>query len=361
MISDDDRLAAELAAEAGRRLRELRADGGDPAALRREGDRRSHEFLTAELARLRRGDAVLSEEGSDDAARLSASRVWIVDPLDGTREFGEAGRTDWAVHVALWQRVDLATWPGDAPGEPMPAGWRGQLAAGAVALPADGQTFSTLRTGSAGAFADRSGSAFADRSGSAGAFADRRGSVPASADRRGSVPNSAERRGSAAASEEPTGSAPASARHRWPTGVAMGPSVAHRRSDEADGEAKVRLVVSRTRPPVFVRGLAAEIGADLIPLGSAGAKIISVLTGAADAYVHAGGQYEWDSAAPVAVAQAAGLHASRIDGRPLAYNQPDPWMPDILICPVPLAGMLLAAIRAARQAGGSEAMSEPTG
>ncbi len=100
MISDDDRLAAGLAAEAGQRLLELRANGGDPAALRREGDRRSHEFLTAELARLRRGDAVLSEEGADDPARLSASRVWIVDPLDGTREFGEPGRTDWAVHVA---------------------------------------------------------------------------------------------------------------------------------------------------------------------------------------------------------------------------------------------------------------------
>jgi len=134
----------------------------------------------------------------------------------------------------------------------------------------------------------------------------------------------------------------------------MGPSVAHRRSDEADGEAKVRLVVSRTRPPVFARGLAAEIGADLIPLGSAGAKIISVLTGAADAYVHAGGQYEWDSAAPVAVAQAAGLHASRIDGRPLAYNQPDPRLPDILVCRLAIADMLLAAIGRARIAEDSQ-------
>src|SRR6266568_3055195 len=125
MISDDDRLAAGLAAEAGQRLLELRANGGDPAALRREGDRRSHEFLTAELARLRRGDAVLSEEGADDPARLSASRVWIVDPLDGTREFGEPGRTDWAVHVALWERD-----PGD-------------LTAGAVALPAQGEVLST--------------------------------------------------------------------------------------------------------------------------------------------------------------------------------------------------------------------------
>ncbi len=116
MMPDDHRLAHDLAAEAGRRLLELRADGGDPDGLRKSGDRQSHEFLAAELARLRPGDAVLSEEGADDRARLSASRVWIVDPLDGTREFGEAGRTDWAVHVALWEL--------------------GELTAGAVALPA---------------------------------------------------------------------------------------------------------------------------------------------------------------------------------------------------------------------------------
>ena len=123
MISDDDHLAADLAAEAGRRLLELRAGGGDPDGLRHAGDRSSHEFLVAELARLRPGDAVLSEEGADDPARLAASRVWIVDPLDGTREFGEPGRTDWAVHVALWER--------------------GELTAGAVALPAQGQVLST--------------------------------------------------------------------------------------------------------------------------------------------------------------------------------------------------------------------------
>ncbi len=113
---EDDQLAEVLAAEAGRRLLELRARGGDPESLRHDGDRRSHEFLVAELARLRPGDAVLSEEGDDDQSRLSASRVWIVDPLDGTREFGEPGRTDWAVHVALWEA--------------------GELTAGAVALPA---------------------------------------------------------------------------------------------------------------------------------------------------------------------------------------------------------------------------------
>src|SRR5215469_3795567 len=123
MPSDDDRIAAELAEEAGRRLLDLRADGGDPDDLRKAGDRLSHDFLAAELAARRPGDAVLSEEGRDDPARLAAQRVWIVDPLDGTREFGEPGRTDWAVHVALWER--------------------GSLTAGAVALPAQGQVLST--------------------------------------------------------------------------------------------------------------------------------------------------------------------------------------------------------------------------
>src|ERR1700733_11788858 len=105
MISDDDRLAADLAAEAGRRLLALRAAGGAADELRRAGDRGSHEFLAAELARQRPGDAVLSEEGADDLARVSADRVWIVDPLDGTREFGEPGRTDWAEHVVLWYAI----------------------------------------------------------------------------------------------------------------------------------------------------------------------------------------------------------------------------------------------------------------
>ena len=123
MTSEDDRLAAELAEQAGTLLLGLRAEGGDPGDLRKAGDRLSHEFLTAELAARRPGDAVLSEEGRDDRARLSADRAWIVDPLDGTREFGEPGRSDWAVHVALWER--------------------GELTAGAVALPAQGQVLST--------------------------------------------------------------------------------------------------------------------------------------------------------------------------------------------------------------------------
>jgi len=239
----DDQLASQLAEQAGRRLLALRARGGEPSALRDAGDRLSHEFLTAELAIARPGDAVLSEEGADDPARLSARRVWIIDPLDGTREFGEAGRTDWAVHVALWQD--------------------GQLAAGAVALPAQGRVLSTARP-QAGNNAPRPG--------------------------------------------------------------------------------RLRLVVSRSRPPEFVRLLADELGADLLPMGSAGAKAAAVISAEADAYVHSGGQYEWDSAAPVAVARAAGLHASRIDGSELRYNQPDPSVPDILICPIELAAPLLKAI-----------------
>jgi len=247
MTSPDDRLAAALAEEAGQLLLGLRAEGGDPDDLRKAGDRLSHEFLAAELAARRPGDAVLSEEGRDDLARLAADRVWIVDPLDGTREFGEAGRTDWAVHVALWER--------------------GALTAGAVALPAQGEVLAT------------------------------------------------------AAAPAPPG-APAA-------GVPL------------------RVVVSRTRPPAFLERLGAAMDVTLVPLGSAGAKAAVVIRGAADAYIHAGGQYEWDSAAPAAVALAAGLHASRLDGSALRYNQPDPVLPDILICPGAIAESLLGAIAAA--------------
>jgi 3'(2'), 5'-bisphosphate nucleotidase len=255
MASDDDLLARELAGEAGRRLLGLRAQAGsgdDQASLRKAGDRLAQEFLAAELARRRPADAVLSEEAADSAARLSADRVWIVDPLDGTREFAEPGRSDWAVHVALWER--------------------GELTAGAVALPAQDSVLSTA---------------------------------------------------------EPPAARPAV---------------------EPAAGAPLRLVVSRTRPPAFVTELAGLMGADLLPLGSAGAKIAAVLRGAADAYVHAGGQYEWDSAAPVAVARAAGFHASRIDGTGLAYNQADPLLPDILVCPPVYAARLLDAISSARSA-----------
>jgi 3'(2'), 5'-bisphosphate nucleotidase len=244
MTGDDHALARDLARLAGERLLGLRAQGGDENVLRKAGDRLSHDFLTAELAARRPGDVVLSEEGADNPARLVARRVWIVDPLDGTREFGEPGRTDWAVHVALWEDGDLT--------------------AGAVALPAQGTVLSTA---------------------------------------------------------EPPPPPP----------------------DGASG--RIRIVVSRSRPPGFVRNISGLIDAELVPLGSAGAKVAAVINGEVDAYVHGGGFYEWDTAAPVAVARAAGLHASRIDGSVLAYNQADLLMPDILVCRPAVAGTLLQAIR----------------
>jgi len=267
-VSDDD-LAATLASDAGRLLLDLRARGGDPAALRKAGDQSSHEFLIAELGLHRPEDAVLSEEGADDLARLSAHRVWIIDPLDGTREFGEPGRTDWAVHVALWQD--------------------GQLIAGAVALPAQGTVLST-----------------------------------ASPD--GHVPVKSQ--------EDGTGGSKAAS--------------------------PLRLLVSRSRPPEFVTRLAESVGAELMPMGSAGAKAAAVIEGKADAYVHSGGQYEWDSAAPVAVARAAGLHASRIDGSELRYNQAEPSVPDILICPIGLADVLLDAISRTRESARPGGPTQPT-
>ena len=225
MGDDDARLAEELAERAGALLLELRAGGADGKA----GDTQSDRFLLAELAAHRPGDAVLSEESPDPAARLTAERVWIVDPLDGTREFGEAGRSDWAVHVALWVAGDLT--------------------AGAVALPALGRVDSSR--------------------------------VP-------------------------------------PTPPAR--------------DAVRRIAGGRTRPPAWAYPVAEELGAELVGMGSAGAKVAAVLSGEVDAYFHDGGQYEWDSAAPVAVAHAAGLHASRVDGTPVRYNQPDPWSPDLLVC-----------------------------
>jgi 3'(2'), 5'-bisphosphate nucleotidase len=267
MPGDDDRLARDLAEEAGRRLLTLRAAGGDPDDLRKAGDTNSHGFLSARLAALRPGDAVLSEEGKDGPARLTADRVWIVDPLDGTREYGEPGRSDWAVHVALWERGDLT--------------------AGAVALPAQGRVLSTAEP------------------------------PP--------LPGPAE----ASKSGEPAFAQP------------------------------LRIVVSRSRPPSFAARVAQDIGATLMPLGSAGAKAAAVISGEADAYLHDGGQYEWDSAAPVAVALATGLHASRLDGSKLEYNKADLWQPDILICPAKLADRLIAAVVAVRQTGSEENTPPP--
>jgi len=243
-FDDDHALAAWLATEAGRRLLEVRGEGLEGRELKDAGDLAAHELLMELLAKYRPDDAVLSEEGKDDVARVSASRVWIVDPLDGTREFSEPPRDDWAVHVALWESGDLT--------------------AGAVAQPALGETFHT-------------GAPLA-------------------------VPE--------AAADRP------------------------------------RIAVSRTRPPEFVQELAEEIGADLIPMGSAGVKVISVVRGVTDAYVHAGGQYEWDSAAPVAVARSAGLHTSRADGKALEYNRADPLLPDLLVCQPSLAETIADFVRA---------------
>jgi len=242
---DDHALAARLATDAGRLLVELRgklsAEGISGKPLGREGDARAHELLVARLAEVRPDDAVLSEEGGADPARLTAERVWIVDPLDGTREFGEVPRTDWAVHVALVIG--------------------GRPAAGAVALPGRDLTLAT---------------------------------------------------------DPPPPSPPA-----W------------------DGPPRV--LVSRSRPPAEATRVAEALGGELVPLGSAGAKAMAVVLGEAEVYAHSGGQYEWDSAAPVAVAAAAGLHVSRLDGSPLVYNQPDPYLPDLLVCRPELAERVIAA------------------
>jgi 3'(2'), 5'-bisphosphate nucleotidase len=245
--ADDHELAAGLAARAGDLLLALRAKGGDPEILKNAGDRQSHEFLMAELAKARPHDAVLSEEGIDDKARLTAGRVWIVDPLDGTREFGDPPRTDWAVHVALWE---------------------GDLTAGAVALPAQGKVLST----------------------------------------------------------------------------------AHPHAVPEPAPGRLRMVVSRSRASQLVKDVAASLGAELVPWGSAGAKCATVIAGENDVYLHSGGFYEWDTAAPVAVARACGLHVSRIDGSDVVYNRADPLLPDILVCRPEIAGILLNAIREATHA-----------
>jgi 3'(2'), 5'-bisphosphate nucleotidase len=243
---DEHEHAGAIAAAAGRLLLEVRAadDGADRRALKDRGDLEADRYILDELARRFPDDAVLSEERLDDGTRLGAERVWIVDPLDGTREFSEAGRDDWAVHVALVVG--------------------GELRAGAVALPAQGLV---LTSG---------------------------GALPP----RPPLP------------------------------------------------ARPRLLVSRTRPPAFTESVRAALDGVLVPMGSAGAKAMAVVLGVAEVYAHAGGQFEWDSAAPVAVARAAGLHVSRIDGAPLRYNQPDPWLPDLLICRPELATQVLEVVAA---------------
>ncbi len=245
-VSQGDHAAARaIADDAGTLLLETRRmlAGGTPAhVVRNEGDRRANALILKRLRRDFPGDHVLSEEAPDDLRRLAARRVWLVDPLDGTREFGEAGRTDWAVHIALVED--------------------GELAAGAVALPAQKTTFAT----------------------------DAPPSVP-----------------------DPTGRRP-------------------------------RVAVSRTRPAAEALTVAAVLDGELVPMGSAGAKAMAVVSGEIDVYIHSGGQYAWDSAAPVAVAAAAGLHTSRADGSRLRYNVESTWLPDLVICRPEFAPAVLRAL-----------------
>ncbi|WP_019814505.1 3'(2'),5'-bisphosphate nucleotidase CysQ [Saccharomonospora saliphila] len=265
-MTPDTRLAARLAQEAGRALLALRTEMSrapgqpDPRELGRRGDAVSQELLSRLLAEHRPGDAVLSEESADDGRRLDAERVWIVDPLDGTREYG-LGRPDWTVHVALWEAE--AARRGGACG----------LTAAAVAQPDRDELFTS------------------------------------------------------------------------------GDGPAERKTTREIPAERTRILVSDTRPPEFANAVAESVDADLVPMGSAGAKATAVLRGAAEAYLHAGGQYEWDSAAPVGVVRAAGLHASRIDGTALRYNAPTPYLPDLVICRAELAGPLLDAIATATRSG----------
>ncbi|WAX56514.1 3'(2'),5'-bisphosphate nucleotidase CysQ [Jatrophihabitans cynanchi] len=248
-MTSDARLAATLAEQAGQLLLRLQADSGlTGKELGKRGDSESNALLLRELAAQRPDDAVLSEESADSPARLSHDRVWIIDPLDGTREYGLTGRTDWAVHVALWQRG---------------SGGSGEITDAAVAQPALEAVY---------------------------------------------------------ASDD----------------VHAGPAAE-----------RAVILVSDSRPPQFAPAVASAVGAELRPMGSAGAKAMAVVRGEAAAYLHAGGQWEWDSAAPVGVAAAAGLHASRVDGSPLVYNSAHPYLPDLLICRRELAAPLLAAIAAA--------------
>ena len=244
---DDHALATRLATSAGALLTESRsASLLEGKALGKAGDAVAHVWLCRVLRDVRSDDGLLSEEGDPGAPdRQSRERVWIVDPVDGTREYSE-GRQDWAVHVALTEN--------------------GQLSAAAVALPALEEVFST-----------------AD-----------------------------------------------------PVSVRPGSS---------DGP--LRIAVSRTRPPEFAEQVAQEVGGELVPLGSAGYKTLAVVRGEVDAYLHAGGQWEWDVAAPAGVALHAGLHVSRIDGTPLVFNRPEPKLPDQLVCRPELADRLLAAIASA--------------
>lgn len=248
----DAELAADLAADAGKLLLQVRAEIGfdQPWTLGEAGDRQANSLLLRRLQAERPGDAVLSEEAHDDLARLKSDRVWIIDPLDGTREFSTPGRDDWAVHIALWRR--------SSNGQP-------EITDAAVALPARGNVVYRTDTVTSGAA---------------------------------------------------------------PAGV----------------PGTLRIAVSATRPPAVLHRIRQTLAIQPVSIGSAGAKAMAVIDGYVDAYLHAGGQWEWDSAAPAGVMLAAGMHASRLDGSPLRYNQLDPYLPDLLMCRAEVAPILLGAI-----------------
>lgn len=241
----DAELAAHLAEVAGRILIEVRASAMfEGKALGSAGDTTANEFLCHAIRAARGDDGLLSEEEKDSTERLDKERVWIVDPVDGTREYGEQ-RSDWAVHVGL--------------------SIGGEAKVGAVALPGLGS-------------------------------------------------------GMVLRSDRPTPLGPVAARPRF--------------------------LVSRSRPAREAEEVCAGMGGELVPMGSAGAKAMAVVRGDAEIYLHSGGQYEWDSCAPVAVAAAHGLHCSRIDGSPIRYNNEDTYLPDLLICRAELADEVLRRVAA---------------
>ena len=246
MSETDQQLASRVATEAGAMLVNLRdelvAEGIHYWDLKDEGDVAGHRYIMSALTAARPDDVILSEEAADNRKRLSADRVWIIDPIDGTNEFAEHPRHDWAIHIALWES--------------------GELTAASVALPTLGITFDA----------------------------------------------------------SPAAVVPPSTRE------------------------KPLLVTSRSRNPYCAVMVANALGCDVARLGSAGAKAMAIVMGEADIYVHDGGMYQWDSAAPSAVAKAAGLHVSRIDGSPLKYNQESLWLPDFLVCRIELAEPALKAL-----------------
>ena len=246
MSETDQQLASRVATEAGVMLVNLRdelvAEGIHYWDLKDEGDIAGHRYIMSALTVARPDDVILSEEAADNRKRLSAERVWIIDPIDGTNEFAEHPRHDWAIHIALWES--------------------GELTAASVALPTLGITFDA----------------------------------------------------------SPAAVVPPSTRE------------------------KPLLVTSRSRNPYCAVMVANALGCDVARLGSAGAKAMAIVMGEADIYVHDGGMYQWDSAAPSAVAKAAGLHVSRIDGSPLKYNQESLWLPDFLVCRIELAEPALKAL-----------------